>query len=228
MRAISSTGLDLIGITQPADKLREFHEVVSWYGSNRPDFRAAVLAVQPKCVFLEALPDKNWRAPASDFFLRQVGGKLGVIPKINVVAEDQRSSVVIHPFSGSSRKNWPLDRYRALAGQLKLHVDWICGPEEHLDGARRFKSLLDLAQWMRGATCYVGNDSGISHLAAATGVPSLAIFGPTDPDVWAPRGEHVSVVRHDPLTELSVEKVLHFFRGLKSPLMMRSDIVPNG
>jgi ADP-heptose:LPS heptosyltransferase len=42
---------------------------------------------------------------------------------------------------------------------------------------------------------YIGNDSGITHLAAAVGTPVLALFGPTNPEVWAPRGPHVRVGR---------------------------------
>jgi len=43
--------------------------------------------------------------------------------------------------------------------------------------------------------CYVGNDSGISHVAAGLGVPTVAVFGPTDPAVWGPHGPTVRVVR---------------------------------
>ena len=46
------------------------------------------------------------------------------------------------------------------------------------------------AGWRRRGL-YIGNDSGITHLAAAVGTPVLALFGPTDPEVWAPRGPHV-------------------------------------
>jgi ADP-heptose:LPS heptosyltransferase len=53
---------------------------------------------------------------------------------------------------------------------------------------------------------YIGNDSGITHLAAATGVPVVAIFGPTDPTIWAPRGENVRVV-HSQLEDLSVPQI---------------------
>jgi ADP-heptose:LPS heptosyltransferase len=41
---------------------------------------------------------------------------------------------------------------------------------------------------------YIGNDSGISHLAAAAGAPVVALFGPTDPAVWAPRGPRVRIL----------------------------------
>jgi ADP-heptose:LPS heptosyltransferase len=42
---------------------------------------------------------------------------------------------------------------------------------------------------------FIGHDSGISHLAAAVGTPSLLLFGPTDPEIWAPVGEHVRILR---------------------------------
>jgi ADP-heptose:LPS heptosyltransferase len=51
-----------------------------------------------------------------------------------------------------------------------------------------------LAAVLSKCGAYVGNDSGVTHLAAATGIPTLAIFGPTDPAVWAPLGRNVKVV----------------------------------
>jgi ADP-heptose:LPS heptosyltransferase len=102
----------------------------------------------------------------------------------------------IHPFSGSPRKNWPLENFRELARQLEagMPVRWCAGPEDPpLEGAVRIDDLYELARWLARAQMYVGNDSGITHLAAAVGTPVLALFGPTDPAVWAPRGAHVTV-----------------------------------
>ena len=106
-----------------------------------------------------------------------------------------RPAILIHPSSGSPKKNWPLENFEALAKQLPMPVEWI----DH-----RFESLLDLANWMRGASFYIGNDSGISHLAAAIGLPGLVLFGPTNPAIWRPRSENIDVLRH----QLSVESVL--------------------
>jgi len=58
----------------------------------------------------------------------------------------------------------------------------------------RIDDLWELACWIARARMYVGNDSGITHLAAAVGTPTLAIFRASDPAVWAPRGAHVRVV----------------------------------
>jgi ADP-heptose:LPS heptosyltransferase len=59
------------------------------------------------------------------------------------------------------------------------------------------ENLYELGAWLATAAVYVGNDSGISHLAAAVGTPVVTLFGPTDPAIWAPRGERVTVVSMD-------------------------------
>ena len=116
--------------------------------------------------------------------------------------------IVIHPFSGSARKNWPLSSYEELARYLRYPVEWTAGPEEALAGAMRFANLADLAMWLRGARLYIGNDSGITHLAAALGVRTLALFGPSSPETWAPRGENVMVLNANPIDSLDGETVL--------------------
>jgi ADP-heptose:LPS heptosyltransferase len=111
---------------------------------------------------------------------------------------EREDYAVIHPFSGSPRKNWPLEKFRALAGKLEpvMPVRWCAGEEDPpLPDAVRIDDLYELACWLAKARLYIGNDSGITHLAAAVGTPVLALFGPTDPDVWAPRGQHVRVGR---------------------------------
>lgn len=204
-RSIASTGLDLLGIADPPQQLladlRGFDSIVSWYGANRDDFREAVAALP--FTFFPALP-KDARRHATDFYLDQVR-KLttcdsGGIPRI-ACPGPRENYAVIHPFSGSPRKNWPLDRFRAVAERLGrvMPVRWTAGPEDPpLPGAVHFDDLYGLACWLARARLYIGNDSGITHLAAAVGAPVLALFGPTDPAVWAPRGPHVRVARFQP------------------------------
>jgi heptosyltransferase-3 len=103
---------------------------------------------------------------------------------------------VIHPFSGSARKNWPLEKFRGMAAKLErvMPIRWCAGAgDPPLEGAVRIDDLWELARWLARARLYVGNDSGITHLAAAVGTPVLALFGASDPRIWAPRGENVRV-----------------------------------
>jgi len=121
--------------------------------------------------------------------------------------------LAVAPGSGHPLKNWPLAHYyevtRALAWEHGLTVIWLAGPAEasllpYLQGlaaAQGHLLLADLPLTAVAATLarcrlYLGGDSGLTHLAAAVGVPGvLALFGPTDPQVWAPRGENVQVLR---------------------------------
>jgi ADP-heptose:LPS heptosyltransferase len=55
-------------------------------------------------------------------------------------------------------------------------------------------SLAQVAALLRCAALYLGNDSGISHLAGAVGTRGVVLFGPTDPRMWAPRGGRLRVL----------------------------------
>jgi heptosyltransferase III len=199
VRSIASTGLDLIelGVETPArTTLSDFDSVISWYGANRPEFREAVREFP--FTFHPALPERS-DVHAVDFFARQVGASDGGIPYIGTGAVQARGSIAVHPFSGSPKKNWPPGKFQELAGSLPLPVEFTAGPEEELAGAVRFDDLGSLAKWLAGARVYVGNDSGISHLAAAVGVPVVVIFRSTDPNLWAPRSRApVCVLQGDP------------------------------
>jgi lipopolysaccharide heptosyltransferase III len=203
-RSIAATGIDLVGIGNfPTPELGHFDEIVSWYGSSRPEFRAALQSSGIRCIFNPALPDPANTLHATDFFAQQVGAPLGAMPRIDVGQIERRASIVIHPFSGSPRKNWPLASFEEVARYSPLPVEWTAGSDEALDRAVRFENLFDLARWLAGAACYIGNDSGITHLAAAVGVPVIALFGPTSPEIWAPRGANVIVLREPTIEAVS-------------------------
>jgi heptosyltransferase-2 len=217
-RAISSTGIDLAGlpgVETPAElisKLRSFDSIVSWYGANRAEFREQMDALGLPFQFLKALPEPDAKVHAADFFLKQTGGEGVAAPRIECGRTVRGDFAVIHPFSGSARKNWPLERYREVGARLAMPVQWCAGPEETLEGAVRFENLYDLACWLRSARVYIGNDSGVTHLAAAVGTPVVAIFGATDPAVWAPRGEKVTVLSGPSSGAISVDEVANAAR----------------
>ena len=199
VRAISSTGLDLLELGQAPPTLRRelagFDSIVSWYGSSRDEFRRAVANLPFH--FFPALP-AGPQIHAAEFYAVQAES-LGVCvanraPRIEVPRAPSMPYAVIHPYSGSAKKNWPLECYLKLASRLDLPTAFTAGPEETLPPGvptRQFDNLWDLAQWFGNAAYYVGNDSGPTHLAAATGTPTLAIFGPSDSRVWAPPAARV-------------------------------------
>ncbi len=214
VRPLASTGIDRVlaagdlkDLSPLTEKLKSFDSIVSWYGANRPEFRGALLSTGVPCEFHAALPTAAYSGHATDFFLEQVGAPKGSVPHIELQSSSRRETVIIHPFSGSARKNWPLSRYRELAARLQYPVEWTAGPEEDLREATRFGDLGELAEWIAGARLYIGNDAGITHLAAATGVPTLALFGPTSPEIWAPRGENVHVLHSGTMDMLDIELV---------------------
>ncbi|MBP8128553.1 MAG: glycosyltransferase family 9 protein [Candidatus Hydrogenedentes bacterium] len=152
------------------------------------------------------LPPGNWPRHASEYYLERLGHARHAPFRLRVPPAPGQD-VVIHPGSGSPNKNWPRERFQQLSESLTAQgrrVAWCLGPaEEALAPPEQCPSLrglplVELARVLAGARLYVGNDSGITHLAAAAGCPTIAIFGPTDPRVWAPRGEHVRVLQGPP------------------------------
>ena len=152
-----------------------------------------------------------------------------------VSPEERTEAIIVHPGSGSKKKVWPSDRFLRLVESLQKHLHSkvlvVLGPAEGPEVRRAFEaenfgtrilakglSLIRLASIMEGCRFFIGNDSGISHLAAALGIPTVAIFGPTDPRVWAPRGKKVVVVRRGiPCSPCPPERFFqcHHFECLK-------------
>jgi len=142
----------------------------------------------------------------------------------------------IHCGSGSENKNWPLDRVMRLTKSLleqneERRLLLVAGEadesrskqlEESLSPDRiqlaKNLPLTRLANLLQNCACFVGHDSGISHLAAAVGTPSLLLFGPTDPAIWAPQNPQVRVLqaRSRKMEGISLPKVLDSLGELTS------------
>jgi heptosyltransferase-3 len=203
---VAGSGLDWLGIpeTEPPpallDRLRSFDRIISWYGAAQALFRQRVAALGLPFTFFSALPPEGG-VHAADYYLAQARSiqpcSRPPEPRLPVPPVPRERFAVIHPFASQPRKRWPFVRFQELGRLLEqagLPVCYCAGPEEPLAGAVRFGNLWDLACWLARAAVFVGNDSGITHLAAAAGTPAVALFGPTDPRVWAPRGVRVRVL----------------------------------
>lgn len=124
-----------------------------------------------------------------------------------------RHLVAIHPGSGSASKTWAAENWKELGSWLlseKLANSLlIIGGEADKPALAQLKvawqqnsvlftedlALPHLAAVLQKCTLFLGHDSGISHIAAAVGTPCLLLFGPTDPEIWAPRNVTVKIVQ---------------------------------
>ena len=140
--------------------------------------------------------------------------------------------LALHPGSGSERKNWPERHWRELLARLldetELQLLLIGGEVESERVAALARTLSssrvqlalnlplpELADRLRSCHAFVGHDSGISHLAAAVGVPVLALWGETAEAIWKPAGDNVRILRGGPaLAGITVEQALAAAREL--------------
>jgi heptosyltransferase-2 len=170
----------------------------------------ASLAIYVESPRPRVFPNESDRATASRF-LQHIG---------------REPIVAIHPGSGSEKKNWPTEKFAALcrwlvdelAAQLLIVQgeadEQVAGKLAKLISPRqiliaRGLKLVELAAVLERCALFLGNDSGITHLAAAVGTPTVALFGSASMSIWEPRGERVRVVRfgeHDStLTRQAIE-----------------------
>ena len=137
-----------------------------------------------------------------------------------------RPIVAIHPGSGGHAKNWPLENWIGLFSRSSCFADLeglvvISGEADKAQTEQlerewknrdvRFAKNLPLPRLVGvlERSIFIGHDSGISHLAAAAGANCILLFGPTDPDVWAPRNQNVLVLPapNGRLSDLRIDQV---------------------
>lgn len=120
----------------------------------------------------------------------------------------KRGPIIVHPGSGGREKRFSLDTYLELSEGIRertgREIVFMLGPAESevstQDGikaggftVRVFDDLRESVCFMSSSTGFIGNDSGMTHIAAALGIPTVAIFISTDPVVWRPLGGEVLV-----------------------------------
>lgn len=204
---LESVGFDSV-FDRPTQKLREFlapfERVVVWMTDRDGGIRRGLEECKVESIDIHpGLPPEGWTRHASAYYLDCLGMSDGAELRLDIAPGPEQYDIVLHPGSGSLDKNWPLENYLALASKLESsgrEIAWCVGPAELERESREFsrilrdarrietESLVDLAAALAAARQYIGNDSGVTHLAAAVGCPTIALFGPTEPAVWAPRG----------------------------------------
>ena len=168
----------------------------------------------------------TWQKPLHDISLS--------LPDITQ-PEDRTGLIALHPGSGGTHKCWPVEHFAAMIyclwQQYRATVLLLAGPAEQ-ERLIQLRSLLEaypqsgpcqylvdaplltIAQRLQQCRCYIGNDSGLTHLAGMLGLPTLALFGPSDPTIWHPPGPSVTVLHKEALAELDVETVIRKLAAL--------------
>jgi len=188
--------------------------VVSWFGARDPVFRRRLAALAPDVVIAPSVepgrlvwehllatlgaPAGEWCAPiAAPPAIRA----LGVAARVAAGGHGPPPWLVVHPGAGSPAKRWPAEAFarvvKTLAARARLNVCVHVGPADAEAAAALRNHLGEGVAWLTeptlealagvlaDAALFVGNDSGVSHLAAALGVPSLVLFDPRHLD-WRP------------------------------------------
>jgi heptosyltransferase-2 len=158
---------------------------------------------------------------SSTILLNQVGDRQDACP-----------TLALHPGSGSEKKNWPETKWAGLIQQIIATTRWnllLVGGEAEGERLRWLAAALpsarcsivqglplaELAQRIQSCEAFVGHDSGITHLAAAVGLPCVVLWADTLEEVWRPQGEPLVVLKEiTGVQAISVEKVMNELRKL--------------
>lgn len=219
---------------RPARMLEGAHAIYTFmagedaFAKNAPD--AQLVSLQPT-------PPPDYIKHASQHLIDQLGSLSAVrsaveqmLRSINLrgigTGRSHDGDTIVHPGSGSREKCWPAERFVKVIEKLKRKkkdVRVLIGEVEHerfteaqitsLEKAagacvRRPATYVELFNELRTASLFIGNDSGPSHLAGAMGLPTIALFGPTDPAVWKPMGPRVRVLHRPKLDAIGVDDVM--------------------
>ena len=150
------------------------------------------------------------------------------IPRARLFATPTTASrapyAVIHPVAATQEKTWDPARFLEVAGFLKEHHQldpiFVAAAGQDLSPFARWETvsgapLAEIKSLIAGATVFAGNDSGPAHIAAAFGVPSVVLFGPSDPEIWRPWAAPAEVLQANPIGGIESGEVMRALDRLR-------------
>jgi ADP-heptose:LPS heptosyltransferase len=206
------------------DFFASYSSIFSWTGSGCRTFIQELNSVSQGRARVFPFQPGSERVHQTDYYLACVGEPAleANIPEVYLQPEavtwsdqywrqhglDEKRVMAIAPGSGAREKNWPDHCFQRVADWWRQHTSGVVvivlGPVEEEKGGCpalshepvivRNLRLGQLAALLARMDLYVGNDSGLTHLAAALGVRTVALFGPSDIERWAPRGKKVTLL----------------------------------
>ena len=224
-----------------ADYFSEFDIIISYLYDPDEIFQTNVA----RCSLAQFIagphrPDETEKIHATKVYLKPLE-RLAIfdadpVPRLTINSQlSTINQLALHPGSGSEKKNWPEKKWAEFLAQLlassNLNLLLVGGEAEgerlerlttELSSARirvaRSLPLGELAQRLESCVGFVGHDSGISHLAAALGLPCLILWADTVEEIWRPQGERLAIVREAAgVRAISVERVLAELAAILQP-----------
>ena len=221
----------------PAGKtLAGAHTIFTFLGQPNDDWSRNVRAINPEVNlhYLRTQPPANFAGHASEYLLESLSSTPAVQKAVEQILRSvadrglgvrtSNELTLIHPGSGSREKCWPIPHFTELAKRLTASghtVRFLIGEVERerfsASDLRQLMSaapvvepqnLIELYRELTFARAFIGNDSGPTHLASIMGVPTIALFGPTDPAVWKPLGPRVQVLRESSIEQITADDVV--------------------
>lgn len=215
------------------DYFSEFNIIISYLYDPDGIFQENVQRCSPgQFIVGPHRPDESARTHATRVFLQPLE-RLAIfdadaVPRLALVPRPSTCDPVLalHPGSGSERKNWPEQKWAELIAQAlattSVNLLLVGGeaegerlqklvaalPPTRVTVARNLP-LAELARRLLGCVGFVGHDSGITHLAAALGLPCVVLWAHTVEEIWRPQGERVQILRETAgLHNLGVARVM--------------------
>jgi ADP-heptose:LPS heptosyltransferase len=221
------------------DYFSEFDLIVSYLYDPDTIFRTNVARCSPaQFIAGPHRPDASSGLHASKVFLKPLE-RLAIfdadpVPRLALTADCSSAArgldagrLALHPGSGSEQKNWPEAKWADLLQYVMERAQWqilLVGGEAEGERLQRLSAalpptrvrvaqslpLVELAGLLQHCAAFIGHDSGISHLAAALGLPGLILWGDTAQEVWRPPSQKVRILHNaDGLGNLELNEVVH-------------------
>lgn len=221
-----------------ADYFSEFDIIVSYLYDPDDIFKTNVgRCSQAQFIVGPYRPNEGEKIHATKVYLRPLE-RFAIfdadhLPRLSLNSQPSAlNQIALHPGSGSEKKNWPEAQWAELLQQLVHSTDLnllLIGGEAEGERLQRLAAALpitrtkvaqslpltELARLIQPSAAFIGHDSGISHLAAALGVPGVVLWGNTAEEIWRPPHEKIVVLKNpNGLKMISANEVMKSLNGL--------------
>jgi len=181
---------------------------IDMYPDNKFGVRRSAFGEKP-----ETTPDSEFRVHVEEYQLAQLA-QFGIEAVKKEIPRRKSPRVILYPEKGFEKEKWEpehfLTLYRSLRSKgVQTHMMLPAGLKVDMPGTLSIDDLNDVRDFFGEGGIFVSNDSGMAHLAGASGLLTLTIFTDYDPRVWHPRGANISLKRgRDPVDPSVIEKII--------------------